>query len=376
MQKAIYAFSGDPITYGHIDIIERASKVFDELVVAIGTNPDKNYTFPLDDRKDMAEKSLKKYENVRVVSFDGLLVDYAYENSIKVIVKGIRNENDYVYEQMLHQVGESQELGIETFLLPAKQDKMHISSSAVKSLQKEHGLVHDYVPLYVKQNLEAKLSNQFILGVTGEIAVGKSYMCKQFEKFGVENDIKVNVIELDEIGHRILGELTEPMYVEVRKSIIKEFGEEVRGENGFIDRTELGRIVFNDSKRLEKLNKIMHKAILLRLRKEIYNIEGLILISAALFVEINIMYLCNNNILLISTSDELQRKRMIERGYDEKQVERRITSQFSTDKKREMIKEEIEKSKQGNLWEVENSNSEKLNLKELFTKVISSLHIS
>jgi pantetheine-phosphate adenylyltransferase len=88
MKRAIYAFSGDPITFGHIDIVERAASVFDEVVVGIGVNPEKEYTFDLEERTEMARRSLSHLSNVKVVSFKGLLVDYAYENDIHVIIKG------------------------------------------------------------------------------------------------------------------------------------------------------------------------------------------------------------------------------------------------------------------------------------------------
>ena len=81
MTTAIYAFSGDPITYGHIDIIRRAAKIFTKVIVGIGENPDKSYTFSLPDRKEMARLSVER-DNIEVVSFEGMLVDYAYEQNI------------------------------------------------------------------------------------------------------------------------------------------------------------------------------------------------------------------------------------------------------------------------------------------------------
>ncbi|MCK5024944.1 MAG: pantetheine-phosphate adenylyltransferase, partial [Nanoarchaeota archaeon] len=117
MKKAIYAFSGDPITYGHIDVIQRVSRVFDDMIVGIGINPDKKYMFNLEERTEMAKKALVNIPNTRVSPFHGLLVDYAYESGVDVIVKGVRNSADFDYENMLHQVGESQKLGLDTHIL-------------------------------------------------------------------------------------------------------------------------------------------------------------------------------------------------------------------------------------------------------------------
>ena len=117
MKSAIYAFSGDPITFGHIDIIKRAATVFDRVVVAIGCNPAKKYLFSQEERTEMARRSLLNLKNVEVKTFQGMLVDFAYENNIDVIVKGIRSTTDFEYEMSLHNLGESQKLGIDTFIL-------------------------------------------------------------------------------------------------------------------------------------------------------------------------------------------------------------------------------------------------------------------
>lgn len=164
----------------------------------------------------MAKWSLQDIANVEVLSFSGLLVDYAYEKAVSVIVKGVRNPEDFNYENILHQVGESQKLGIDTHILFAKPQLAHISSGAVKEIQRNQGAIHDYVPLFVKQKLEMKVSNQFIIGVTGEMGSGKSYVSNMLQEY--KSDIPIHNIELDNIGHQILGELTDPVYVNVRKT--------------------------------------------------------------------------------------------------------------------------------------------------------------
>ena len=327
MKKAMYAFSGDPITYGHIDIIQRAAKVFDEIVVGIGINPDKKYLFSLEERTEMAEKSLKTISNATVTSFKGLLVDYAYENKIPVIIKGVRDEKDFSYETLLHQIGESQKLDIDTFLLPAEHSKAHISSSAAKAILKEHGLIHEYVPLYVKQCLEAKMSQQYFIGVTGEIGAGKSYLCKKFVDFGKDKGMEVHNIELDHIGHEILEKRNEPIYREVRVNIAKTFGDSVHNADGTINRKNLGEIVFSDTDKIKILNEIMQKPIEVRLRKEIFDKKGIILINAALIAESGMTYLCNNNIVLVSADKSYQQKRLQERNLTKEQIQRRLVSQ-------------------------------------------------
>lgn len=116
MSSAIYALSGDPITYGHIDIIERASKGFDLLIVAIGQNPTKDYTLSDDERLMVAKESVKHLDNVEVMLFDGLLADFAFENKCSFIIRGVRDAKDVSDEQSLALINSSQ-TSVETVLL-------------------------------------------------------------------------------------------------------------------------------------------------------------------------------------------------------------------------------------------------------------------
>lgn len=376
MKKAIYAFSGDPITYGHIDIIERASKAFDKVIVGIGVNPSKKYTFSLEERTEMARRSLAHMHNIEVISFQGLLVDYAYENGIEFVVKGVRNFSDFDYENVLHQVGESQKLGIDTHILFAKPELAHVSSSAVKAMQQDHGLIHEYVPLYVKQCIEAKISGQYIIGVTGEIGAGKSYVSQKFAEFGKDRGINVHNIELDDIGHQILSKLKEPRYKQVRKQIEDTFGK-VRLADGTIDRKALGEIVFNDSEALKKLNEIMYTPLIVRIRKELRDKSGLILFNAALIAESNMAYLCNNNTILVYIDKDAQQKRLAQRNLTVEQIERRLASQYRFEQKKNKLEEAINQHKQGKIWVIDNSNEDKSNdeIKKVFQEVIKELNV-
>jgi pantetheine-phosphate adenylyltransferase/dephospho-CoA kinase len=376
MIKAIYAFSGDPITYGHIDIIKRAANIFDKVIVGIGVNPEKKYTFSLEERTDMAKRSLVNLSNVEVTSFRGLLVDFAYENDISVIIKGIRNQEDFNYEMMLDQFNHSQKMGIETFFLPARQELTHISSSMVKAMQQEQGLVHEYVPLYVKQKLEEKISGQFLVGVTGELGSGKSYVSDKLVNMGKNNNIQVFKIELDDIGHDILDKYTEPIYEKIRTEIVNNFGITILKKDGFIDRKKLGEIVFQDYNKLKKLNELMHQPIVARLRKEIYGKKGIILLNAALFAETSMTYLCNNNLILVYSDKETQEKRLLERGLTHDQIERRIKSQYNTAEKKKTLLEKIKSDSHGNLILFENhDNVSDVNLEKLFNDLLNTFGI-
>jgi len=355
MTRALYALSGDPITHGHLDIITRAAKAFDQLIVAIGVNRLKNYLFTLEEREEMARRSLVNLKNVKVMSFTGLLVDFAYENNVDVIVKGVRTNQDFEYEQNLHLMGESQRLGIDTFLLFTKPELSHISSSAVKEIQKDQGLIQDYVSPYVKQCLEKKLSKQYIVGLTGEIGSGKSYVGEQLVQLAKKDKISAHNIELDLLAQQIQEDLSEEKYELVRQEIINNFGQEVAKKDGRIDRKALGEIVFADSEKLNKLNKIMRTPILVRLRKELKNKEGLIILNAALLAETQMMDLSNFNLILLDVNEQTQAQRLIKRGLSQEQIKRRLASQYDFAKKKKIIEQAISDHQYGRLFILDNS---------------------
>lgn len=160
MQKAIYPFSADPITYGHMNIIERAATSFD-LIVGIGSNPAKRYLFSLEERIEMTAKALPR---IAVKSYDGMLTDFLRDNHAKIMVRGIRGPEDLEYEKTLDAVYKSQ-ASVETYLLFAEPHLTHISSTAAKALQQAAGDIISYVPIHVKQKLEEKISGSYRLGL-------------------------------------------------------------------------------------------------------------------------------------------------------------------------------------------------------------------
>lgn len=376
MSIAVYAFSGDPITFGHIDIIKRAANVFDQVIVGIGQNPHKSYTFTLEEREEMAKKSLKNLKNVTVKSFHGLLVDFAYENKAHVIVKGIRTEQDFNYEQNLHLIGDSQKLGIDTFLLISKPELAHISSSNVKDIQLEQGLIHEYVPLFVKKYLEQKLSGQYIVALTGEIGAGKSYIAEKLILLGQKYNLEVHEIDLDEITHQIYNSLKEPKYSEIRETIINKFGQNIKNPDGSINRKALGEIVFNDKEKLMILNEIMYTPLMVRMRRELYQKRGLILLNAALIIESDMTYLANNDCIVVKSSSKDQLTRLKNRGLNRDQIQRRLDSQYTCQQKITKLEKIIKKDQQGQIFPFNNLEPIEPLLDKLLTNLCHYFHLN
>jgi pantetheine-phosphate adenylyltransferase len=157
MRRAVCPGSFDPVTNGHLDIIGRASRLFDEVVVAVLINQSKSGLFKLDERLDILAEVTNGYSNVRVEAFQGLLVDFCRANDIEVIVKGVRVASDFDYELQMAQmnIGLS---GIETLFMPTNPMYSFVSSSLIKDVAKWGGDVTPHVPDVVAGRLRERFS--------------------------------------------------------------------------------------------------------------------------------------------------------------------------------------------------------------------------
>ena len=157
--RAIYPGSFDPLTNGHLDLIERGSKIFDELIVAILCNAEKDAPlFSVAERMDMLEEMVRRYGNVQVDTFDGLLVDYAQRKDAKAVLRGIRAISDYEYELRMALLNRKLAPQIETvFMMPAEAYS-YVSSRLVKEVCQLGGSVRDLVPELVEQRLLEKIN--------------------------------------------------------------------------------------------------------------------------------------------------------------------------------------------------------------------------
>lgn len=158
MKKAIYSGSFDPITKGHVDIIRRAAKISDKLVVAVLNNINKKYMFTLDERVDMVKESFKGCANIEVRSFDGLLVNFMKDNDIDLIFRGIRAVSDYEYELAIAYANyEISNEEVETVFLPARKEFMYLSSSVVRDIAINGGNLKFYLENYVEKKVIDKV---------------------------------------------------------------------------------------------------------------------------------------------------------------------------------------------------------------------------
>ena len=157
-RKALYAGSFDPITNGHLNIIERAAKMYDSLTFAIAVNPNKTGFFTVDERAEIAREVTKHIPNVKVDTFDGLLADYVNENGFIAYVRGLRATTDFENELQMAQMNAKLFEGeTETVFLMTDPQYSFISSSLIKEVASLGGCVDDLVPPYVAERIKAKL---------------------------------------------------------------------------------------------------------------------------------------------------------------------------------------------------------------------------
>lgn len=160
MKRAVYPGSFDPITNGHIDIIKRASKLFDELIVAVLVNPAKTPLFTVEERMELIRKSLNNIPNVKVDNFDGLLAHYVSRINADVIVRGLRAVSDFETEFQMALMNKRLNPGVEIVFLMTSYEYSYLSSGVVKEVAKLGGNVSGLVPECVEMKLLEKVGRR------------------------------------------------------------------------------------------------------------------------------------------------------------------------------------------------------------------------
>ncbi|HIP42428.1 MAG TPA: pantetheine-phosphate adenylyltransferase [Aquifex aeolicus] len=154
-KRVVYPGTFDPPHYGHLDIVKRSAEIFDEVIVAIAKKPRKYLLFDIHERVDMFRKMTEEISNVKVKSFDGLLVDFMKREGINVIVRGVRLFTDFEYELQIA-LTNYKLAGVETIFMMPSQDYIHISSTIVRDIASYCGNLDNLVPPFVREKLREK----------------------------------------------------------------------------------------------------------------------------------------------------------------------------------------------------------------------------
>lgn len=160
MLKAIYPGSFDPVTNGHLDMIRRASAIADELIVGVLENKAKTPLFSVEERVIMLHAVTKNLKNVKIIPFEGLLIDFAAQMDAKVIVRGLRAITDFEYELQMSQTNRKLNTDIETLFLTTSLEYSYLSSTTVKEVANFGGDISQFVPEFVAQKLTEKIKEK------------------------------------------------------------------------------------------------------------------------------------------------------------------------------------------------------------------------
>ena len=145
MKKAVFPGSFDPITIGHVDIVKRGIKVFDEIIIAVGDNTDKKYMFPKEKRVEFVKQTFNNYDNIKIESYDGLTVDFCKKNNIEFMIRGLRNPADFEFEKSIALTNREM-THIETIFFLTSPENSFISSSIVRDLIRNNGDYKLFIP--------------------------------------------------------------------------------------------------------------------------------------------------------------------------------------------------------------------------------------
>jgi pantetheine-phosphate adenylyltransferase len=158
MRRAIYPGSFDPVTNGHLDVIERARKLFDEVVVAVAHNDEKQPLFSLKERLDLLQETAGRIDNVRIAEFEGLLVEFARAEQAGAVIRGLRAVSDFEFEFQMALMNRKLDAAVETIFLMPKEEYTYLSSRIVKEIARLGGDVSSFVPACVARALGRKFS--------------------------------------------------------------------------------------------------------------------------------------------------------------------------------------------------------------------------
>ncbi|MEK7614961.1 MAG: dephospho-CoA kinase [Patescibacteria group bacterium] len=335
-RKGMVALSADPITFGHLHLIETARDQCDTLVVLIANNDMKanGSLFTLEERTEIARRTTAHMPRVEVMSSNDLLVDIFLAQGCDVLFRGIRNEEDRAYEerQMAYHALIYPPIADQIMYLPSSPAFTHISSTLVKAFANHHVDSSAMVPLLVKQRMEERLHGQFKLGVTGEIATGKSWICHAVCEKARQSGLDAHTINIDELLRSLYLEQT-PGTQRLREEIAQHIGDHVLcADRTTLDRHKMAETLFDATTSSDvriAIEQLVRPHIDRLFRAALQGKHGLILIEWAQLAQMQLGNWTNNHVLLVESEDRPEFAR--ERGINTERLMRMKELQWDAD---------------------------------------------
>lgn len=363
-RRGLFAGSFDPPTFGHLDAILRARSECDHLVVVVLRNEEKKSTFSSEERVAMLRRMLRGAERVAmlrcllheangitVLESDDLLVDVILRENVQVIFRGIRDEKDRAYEERqldYHRLILPPPRFPLVHFLPARDSLREVSSSLVKSFVNLDVDVSSMVPRFIKARLAMRLNGQLFLGVTGQMATGKSYVASRLVLDLCARGMTAHYVNLDELIRGLYAEHT-PGAQAVRDELARVFGERVLIANrGDVDRTVLKAAVSRaDADVRRGLHELTAPHVERLMRQAVRGKQGLVVVEWAQLCETSMDYLVNGNAVVVESPDH--QDFLAARGATEF-FEAMARAQWSADRKVEYLQAASIRHGCGRVW--------------------------
>jgi len=352
--RGLVPISGDPVTNGHVDLIVRASRKCKTLVVLVANNEAKTdkYLFSLEERLEIARRALSHLPNVEVVASSGLLVDVFMEQGCDRVFRGIRNEEDRAYELHLASLNNTLFPGFgEKFeFLLAPPELTHVSSSLVKGLVLQRVDVSRFVPIFIKALLEVRLRGQTMIGITGGIASGKTWVGKQ-----LAYRLGGTYLNFDDLIRELYEESSRGAQM-VRNELAKLFGSDVLSGDGiYVDRDVLKRRIFTHSSSDEMMKKVVELTsphVMRLYRQKLTQAKGFVIVEWAQMAQMEMSYLVNHQVIVVESAD---REMFLEkRGIDQETFTRVSSHQWGAQRQVEALQTVIDRDGYGKVLSYEN----------------------
>ncbi len=351
---SLFAGSFDLIHNGHLSILKEISEYSDKVIVAILNNDEKigKYLFSLKERIEITKRAIVEFglNNVTVLSTEphDLLVDIYLKNNCTILFRGIRNPEDKSYEET--------QMSYHKLILPdlnvgyirSKGNYGKISSSLIKTFVQHHVDISSYVPAFIKKQLEERIAVQYKIGITGQMATGKSFVTDELVKYFKSEGISVKSIKLDDLIREVYDE-DSPSSDAFRKQLANFCQKEVINLDGkTVNRKKLAQFMFDSTTSDEKRKYIQDYTkplINMKYREALHNFKGLVLVEWAQLAEMGMGNLVNHNVVVVDSPNRAEFIK--QRGLSDEDVEKRGKFQWSAEKKIESLQKSATLNKIG-----------------------------
>lgn len=375
--RALVALSADPLTLGHLDLILKAKAASKELIVLISTNDLKkdSYTFSLEERYNMVVRAIndKGIKDVRVIKSNGILADIYLEYGCDSLIRGIRNESDRAYEEAQMEFHKTILPSMKVAYFNCNKKYKIVSSSAMKAWTEHYIDTSEYVPLFIKQQMEERISGQYKIAITGRMATGKSWVARELAHALKWKRFSSKIIGVDDLLYSLYTE--DSRGAENLRQDINNLIQDAGGPNIILSDTvgldckALSSFIFSEkADLLPVIEQLTAPHIMRKYREALKNFKGVVILEWAQIAEMHLGKMTNNNVIVVDSPDH---ERLINnRKIDPKTYAARSKHQWSADVKIEELTAQIKIDHAGEVIRYSNT-LENSKINDLADQVIS-----